>query len=84
MWPRRSSTGNFAFSGAFKTVASVFIFVPGDVDCCCAVGLGVCVYNAWGISYAFASAASYGNILTQVSLEIRLIAHFKVQKEKSH
>ncbi len=32
-----------------------FIFVPGDVDCCCAVGLGVSVYNAWSISYAFAS-----------------------------
>lgn len=82
VWPRQSSTSNFAFSGAFRTVASVFISVPGDVDWCCAAGPGVSVYNAWGISYAFAGAPSYRNALTQLSVEIRLIAHFKVQKKR--
>lgn len=38
-----------------KIVSSVFIFVPRDVDCCCAVGLRLSVYKAWGRSDGFSS-----------------------------
>lgn len=56
-----------------------FIFVPEDVDCCCAVDL-VSLFTTPG-AYATPLPASYRkNILTQLSLEIRLLGCFEVQK----